>query len=240
MAKELRFAPLAEEPDESERPTHPMIEMRRLQQRTEEPRHERGPKEFSLASLEVFQDRASVMSRVLSRAFNSHRAGASVEELGKELRSAQLKELHGADLAMSRPMINIANAIEASAKLTKGEMQDTEALEKLFLSLDTVADLSPDAVEIFSRAFDEKMESVVENMKKRKQEIAEAVKRPSKDLATLMKETDAMEAELMEINQDVPVASKFRHEFSKFRGEIQLLRDAALQEIKHRQLKEAA
>ena len=239
MAKELRFAPLAEEPDESERPTHPMIEMRRLQQRTEEPRHERGPKEFSLASLEVFQDRASVMSRVLSRALNSHRAGASARDLGKELRGAQLK-LHGEDISVSRPMVQIAKALEAASKLTAEGMNDVEASQNLYIALDNVADIPPGAFEKFLNVFDEKMGSVIANMKQRKQQIAEAVKRPSKDLATLMQETDAMEAELMEINQDVPVASKFRHEFSKFRGEIQLLRDAALQEIKHRQLKEAA
>ena len=173
MAKELRVASLPHESDATERPTRPVFEMSSVlaKSRAVEPQREHEEKEFSLEHLKAFEHRASVVSRVLARALDSHRAGASADDLGKKLRAAQLK-LHGADLAMSRPMINIANALEASSILTTGGMKDTKALEKLFMSVDTVADLSPDAIENFLRAFDEKMKSVVGNMKKRKQEIA--------------------------------------------------------------------
>ena len=243
MAKELHMTSLTrqpEEPDGSERTTHPVIEIKKLEGYEAKSPRAQETEAFSMEHLNAFEDRASVLSRVISRALDSHRAGASAVDLGKELRGAQLKKLHGNDLAASRTMIQIANALEACSKLTQDAAQDTEAMDKLYLSLENVADLSPKAFENFSQMFHEKMGPVIQNMKQRKREIAEAAHRPSTDLAALIEETEAMETELLEINTDLPVASKFQAELAAFQNEVRSLRDATLQEIQRRQLKEAA
>ena len=243
MAKtEFRLTSLPTEPDASERPTRPVLEMKSVLEKSHaaEPRHEQGAQEFSPQNLKAFENRASVVSRVLARSLDSHRAGASSNEVGKELRSAQRKMLHGDEIVVTRPMAQIARALEAASKLTTGGMEDADALHKLYISLDHMADLSPDAFGKFSKLFDAKMSTVVANMKQRKQAIAEKAKQPSSDLETLMQETDAMETELLEINQDLPVAAKFQKELSTFRDEVRRLRDATLQEFQRRQLKEAA
>ena len=98
MAKtEFRLTSLPTEPDASERPTRPVLEMKSVLEKSHaaEPRHEQGAQEFSPQNLKAFENRASVVSRVLARSLDSHRAGASSNEVGKELRSA--KELHGGD-----------------------------------------------------------------------------------------------------------------------------------------------